>query len=166
MIHGTDQLVRAWCREADQLDAVNPTWSSFVARWMAFNAFYNLLDSKRELDRVKQAITVFLTPRDCTSILKRVGPELDFLAMKPPGDDRLSSDDPAYREESTANLRVARDESKTAEARLSALFGAIYLVRCNLVHGNKHPEWSRDKELVRCCGEILKHALPNMQIRP
>lgn len=31
----------------------------------------------------------------------------------------------------------------------------VYRVRCNLFHGNKDPNSSRDEDLVRACGQIL-----------
>jgi hypothetical protein len=164
-IHGTDQLVRAWCLEADDLDARSmPGWSAFVARWMAFNALYNLLDRQVELDRVKLAVDAFLEPNDCADILERVRKQLAFLSSKPPGDDRLDSSDAEYRQQSSSDLRIAGDSSKEPRLRLRSLFAVAYLIRCNLVHGNKHPEWSRDRELVQCCSEILQVAVPRMRI--
>src|ERR1035441_85608 len=154
-IHGTDQLVQAWCREATDLEARSMAgWSAFVARWMAFNALYNLLNRRSELDRVKLSVDVFLKPEDCADILQNVQAQLAFLNSKPPGDDRYDSADQRYREQSAADLKIACDPSKKPQDRLRALFAVVYLIRCNLVHGNKHPEWSRDRALVQWCSEV------------
>jgi hypothetical protein len=164
-IHGTDQLVRAWCLEADTLDALSmPGWSAFVARWMAFNALYNLLDRKNELERVRLAIDVFLEPKDRLETLEITRTQLAFLSSKPPGDDRHDSNDARYRQQSASDLKITQDASNSPLLRLQSLFAVVYLIRCNLVHGNKHPEWSRDRDLVECCSHILRAAVPRMRI--
>lgn len=164
-IHGTNELARAWLVEAHDLEKRGMAgWSAFVARWMAFNALYNLLNPSNEIDRVKLSVEVFLDPAECADILREVAQQLALLNNNPPGNDRYDSSDIRYREQSTANLKVACNPSGDVLDRLRALLAVVYLIRCNLVHGNKHPERSRDRELVQCCSEVLEALLPRLRI--
>ena len=56
------------------------------------------------------------------------------------------------------------DRNKAAIAELiAAVAGILYQVRCNLVHGSKDPDDSRDRMLLRASLQILMDLVPAVE---
>jgi hypothetical protein len=70
-----------------------------------------------------------------------------------PGDDRYAPSDARYRTKTRALARVFASGASAPE-KLSALMRIVYQVRCNMIHGEKDPDFWRDKSLVRACAPI------------
>lgn len=155
-------LARQWLAEANAVKTFSP-WSYFALQWFAFNALYNVHQGGNERQRVLRSVrTYFESGTAPLHILEQVQDFVDKLAKLPPGNDRLSPASEDYRQESADDLKVVQNKRKPPEERLARLLGVTYIVRCNLLHGNKCPSHSRDQDIVNWCNQILAVVLPAM----
>ena len=140
-------------------------WADFPRYWMAFNALYNAVREKSDLEAraVTNVIRLFFDAQTAQVCLDRIGPgRVAELVAIPPGDDRLNPGDPHYREKATASAKIVNRSDDPVE-RLAALMAIVYQVRCNLLHGSKDPEVMRDQALVATCTPILEVVVSELE---
>jgi hypothetical protein len=77
---------------------------------------------------------------------------------------RRESWDPRFRAATQRCVRRYASRSETPERRLAAVAGILYQVRCNLFHGSKDPDNSRDRMLVRASLGILEDLVPTVEV--
>jgi len=140
----------------------DPSWEQFRRDWTAFNAIYT--GTKRSGDSedgmVNRAILKFFDDADASACLNDIPADaVKALLRLPPGDDRFTPADPKYRAKTKA-LAAVYASGATASEKLSALMRVVYQVRSNMIHGEKDPDFWRDKSLVAACAPIT-----NMFIR-
>ena len=131
-------------------------WTEFTALWMAFNALYGGEPDESERTHISETVRSYVSAKDARHILSRHEASIAKLISVPPGDMRKSPFDSTFR--TTSERYVARLQSKTetATARLAAVAGLLYQVRCNLIHGSKRPDDARDRMLVQVSLDILQ----------
>lgn len=134
----------------------DPSWEQFPRDWMAFNSIYTA--RRRPGDSETMAIdntivTSFDVAAASACLADIPSDAVKKLLQLPPGDDRYVPSDPKYRT-TTRELAKVVASGTGAPEKLSALIRIVYQVRCNLIHGEKDPNFWRDKSLVRACAPI------------
>lgn len=135
-------------------------WSEFANLWMAFNAMYGGEPDRRERSRVMACIRRLFTQASALRVLRSVSKSIDRILATPPGDLRLNTYDPHFRAASRRCAAIYRNPKESAVARLAAVGGVLYQVRCNLIHGEKDPQVERDRMLVRESVAVLELLIP------
>ena len=138
-------------------------WDEFSRLWMAFNAIYGGEPDARERARVMAVVRRFVSSRDAQHLLDSRRNAIAELIAVPPGDMRREAWDPRFRAASRKYARRYRDRKSGALARLAAVAGITYQVRCNLLHGSKDPDSARDRMLVRASVDILRDLVPVLE---
>jgi hypothetical protein len=134
----------------------DPAWEQFQRDWTAFNAIYaaGRLLSNSETTAIDDAILKFFDNAAASRCLADIPSDsVKKLLQVPPGDDRYAPSDPKYRSKTRALAKIF-DSGASAPEKLSALMQIVYQVRCNMIHGEKDPDFWRDKSLVRACAPI------------
>lgn len=137
-------------------------WTRFLQLWIAFNAIYGGEADARERARIKAAIRKNISEAAARRILGRTDVAIDRILATPPGDTRLGPFDAEFRRASREQARLYKT-SKRALDKLVATGGILYQVRCNLVHGGKHPVDVRDQMLVRESARVLEVLVPELE---
>jgi hypothetical protein len=136
-------LAERWIRESN---AVPPRFQ-FIGYFMAFNALYwlwGMLDNVTkdgEFGRVEHLVTKF-DKNSAKRVVEEHAKYIDFLVNdRPPirsmGTRSRTSE---QGDDSDGRKFVERMRNGDPKKRLKGLAGALYLIRCNLVHGAKGPE--------------------------
>lgn len=140
-----------------------PEWKEFGVLWSAFNAVYGGEPDPKERARVVTCIRRRFSQRGALRTLRAVTKSIDKILALPPGNMLLDVRDPAFRAASQRYVGLYRDPSATAVARLAAVGGVLYQVRCNLIHGSKDPRSSRDLMLVQESVVVLRALIPALE---
>ena len=138
-------------------------WQAFTAHWMAFNAIYGGEPDARERSRVMASIRRSLSETAARRVLRASTASIDKILAVPPGNLLLNVWNPKFRAVSQRCAAMYRDRSETAVGRLAAVAGVLYQVRCNLLHGSKDPQVTRDRMLVTESVAILRELLPELE---
>ena len=134
----------------------DPAWDQFPLDWTAFNAIYSVVrqPGDSETAAIDKTIVKYFDAAAASGCLADIPSDaVRKLLQLPPGDDRYSPSDARYRTKTRALAKVFVSSASAAE-KLSALMRIVYQVRCNMVHGEKDPDFWRDKSLVRACAPI------------
>ena len=75
----------------------------------------------------------------------------------------LDKMDPNFRAASQRCAALYREKYESSVDRLAAIGGVIYQVRCNLIHGAKDPDDTRDRMLVSESLAILRVLVPALE---
>lgn len=130
---------------------------------MSFNAIYGGEPDARERARVMASIRRNMSESAAKRLLRNSTRSIDRIVAIPPGDLRLNRWDPRFRAASRRCTSLYLNKQETAVARLAGVVGALYQIRCNLVHGAKDPVNERDLMLVRECLPILEALMPELE---
>lgn len=150
---------------ARRLRTVTPAdWAEFATLWMAFNAIYGGEPDERERSRVMGAIRRYTTDRAARHLLCQVRLSIDRVVAIPPGNMALDAGSLRFREASRRCVTAYQDLEQSSRARLSAIGGVLYQVRCNLVHGDKDPNVPRDRMLVTESVNVLRVLVPALEL--
>ena len=141
-----------------------PQWHEFTNHWIAFNALYGGELDDGERARVMSTIRKHVSSQRAVHILNRQAKAIAQILALPPGDMRVEVHDPRFREASRRCARLYRSTFGTPQSRLAGVGGTLYQVRCNLIHGSKDPNDSRDRMLVRESLAILRDLVPAVEI--
>lgn len=134
-IYSRTDVAKVWLEKAREED---DEYNSFIASWIAFNALYNEQSNHNEKDRITAFIEKIKNP---------IYEELlaDINAFQEPIRD--------LRPESTKTTQTDIDQMNKSDSalgtRLAGLMRCIYQVRCNLFHGDKFIENSRNRHLAK-----------------
>lgn len=139
-----------------------PEWGHFSQLWMAFNAMYGGEPEGLERSRVMRILRVRLSEARSRAILRQCSVAADRILRVPPGDMLFEQWNPKFRRRSRELARAYR-KGASSNAKLVALGGILYQVRCNLVHGSKDPREERDRMLVRESTRVLEIMLPELE---
>lgn len=140
-----------------------PRWAEFSRLWMAFNALYGGDPGASERRRVMGIVRRLTRGKDASHLLSSHRGAIARLISSPPADFRLESWDPRFRAASKRCVRRYQNRKLSAPERLGAVAGITYQVRCNLLHGSKDPDVSRDRMLVQASVEILRDLVPLLE---
>jgi len=138
-------------------------WKEFATVWMAFNVLYDGETSGREVDRVMECIRKRFDDNAAKSVLQSTAGAIEEMTQIPPGDMRWSQSDPKFRAESDRFVAYIRNASEPPVERLAAVGGILYQIRCNLIHGSKSPDDSRDSMLVQKSMLVLQSIVPVLE---
>jgi hypothetical protein len=138
-------------------------WREFGVLWSAFNAVYGGEPDPKERTRVMACIRRHFSERGALRALRAATKSIDKILALPPGDMRLEVWNPAFRAASERCAAFFRDRNATAVARLAAVGGVLYQVRCNLIHGSKDPRSPRDRMLVHESVLVLRALVPALE---
>ena len=139
------RLVNGWHMRARQEDE---HVTRFVFLWFCFNAWLTyesnkdtdaamirwLARQRAEVSQLRAAFALSMQSRNFVSYVQRLA---DLSPV-------------------TSNGSTPREFRINSLEDFSNIIWCIYQVRCNLFHGTKRPEDSRDQELVRTCARILE----------
>lgn len=159
----TERAQRA-ARALAMMNHGQPEWDSFLRAWIGFNAVYNEHPDRTERDRVMAAVRAGFTDEEAGELLGENAGEITELLALPPGDMRLGPRHARFRQKSTADAAVVSDETAPGRERLAHLMAVVYLVRCNLVHGDKDPRAIRDRALVRASDVIVRRVVERLLV--
>jgi hypothetical protein len=135
-------------------------WREFANLWMAFNVIYGGEPDRRERSRVMACIRRLFTQAAALRVLRSVTRSIDRILAIPPGNLLLNRYDPRFRAASQRCAAIYRNPKESPAARLAAVGGVLYQVRCNLIHGGKDPDVERDRMLVRESLAVLAILVP------
>ena len=138
-------------------------WTRFAELWLAFNAIYGGEPDAKERARVKSAIRNAVSQATARAVLRRTAAAVDRILALPPGNMLLEQWDPRFRRTSRELARIYRSPSESPVTRLVAVGAILYQVRCNLLHGSKDPQASRDRMLVRESVRVLELLVPEVE---
>jgi len=138
-------------------------WREVGNLWMAFNAIYGGEPDRRERSRVMSCIRRSFSERSALRILRSVTQSVDRILDIPPGNLLLNRYDPNFRAASQRCAALYRNRRESAIARLAAVGGVLYQVRCNLLHGGKDPDSERDRMLVNESLNVLRVLVPALE---
>ncbi len=142
-------------------------FDKFISGWISFNILYNFITRKNnktgsEAKRVELTVQDLFNESSWSGDLEnsiRALMEYDVGA------------DIWYRESYTNNwfsthairesIQQALKENKNKEA-LVKTYEIIYHVRCNLFHGDKSDDNTRDLNVVNLCWEVMRYSYPPM----
>lgn len=148
-----NQLIDHWYRRAVGDDVVFDTFDRFVSLWIAFNAWGSYVFGK---DNDRSMLEDAKKDQRLTDSFGRLLQEQSFVheleAMKancPVGRNR------PYRGQDTATITDVTNFSEVLEV--------VYVVRCNLLHGEKSFGDTRDRALVSGAFEILKRVFEGVR---
>jgi hypothetical protein len=130
---------------------------------MAFNALYGGEPDPRERSRVMACIRHNFNETRAIRLLRSVTQAIDRILQVPPANLLLNVNDPQFRAASQRCAGIYRNRDETAVNRLAAIGGVLYQVRCNLIHGGKRPDDSRDTMLVRESIAVLQVLIPAIE---
>lgn len=139
-----------------------PEWGHFSQLWMAFNAMYGGEPGNLERSRVMRILRARMSEARSRRVLRQCSDAAEQILKIPPGDMLYEQWNPLFRKRSRELAREYRTAA-TSNARLVALGGILYQVRCNLVHESKDPREERDRMLVRESSRILEALLPELE---
>jgi len=88
---------------------------------------------------------------------------VDKILEIPPGNMLRDRYDPDFRAVSQHFAALYRNRDGTSTSRLAAVGGVIYQVRCNLIHGDKDPDDTRDQMLVSESLLVLRSLVPALE---
>lgn len=149
---------------ARRIRAASPSdWTEFSQLWMAFNAIYGGELDSRERSRVMSCIRRNFSEQAALRVLRSVSRSVDRILYIPPGNMLLDRCDPNFRAVSQRCAALYRNRDETPIARLAAVGGVIYQIRCNLIHGSKDPDDARDRMLVSESLTVLRALLPALE---
>jgi len=140
-----------------------PEWCEFLRLWAAFNCIYGDEAGGPERDRVMRSVRRNLSHTTAQELIDRTSSAALEIVKTPPGDMRRDRSDPQFREQTKRCASIYQDSTKSGTERLAGLMAVIYQVRCNLLHGDKDPDDSRDMRLVRSSNAILQQVLPGLE---
>ena len=143
--------------------AAPPEWQDFTSLWMAFNALYGGEPDERERARVMAAVRRHLAEHAARAVLRGAAAAIERIVAIPPGSMAMEYWHPAFRRASRRLVRVYRTRSASPVAKLAAVAGILYQIRCNLIHGSKDPNNPRDRMLVRESVRVLSLLLPAIE---
>ena len=143
----------------------DPFFVKFIALWMGFNKIFNSyyarirrIEYKKNNNRLHfysetDQIELFCINHShiIDSIYEKIfSPSLTDIFMDDPVED--------MKKRNTTIVDELYNELKnnTGIDKTIALLITIYRVRCNLIHGSKRTDISRDIKLVSCSGEIME----------
>lgn len=138
-------------------------WREFSLLWMAFNAIYGGDPDPRERSRAMATIRRLVTNREARRLLRNSRAAIRRIIAIPPGNLLLDKYDPNFRRASRRYIATYRDARESSSARLAAVGGVLYQVRCNLLHGGKDPQVRRDRMLVAESLRILRDLVPTLE---
>jgi len=134
----------------------DPAWEQFPRDWTAFNAISSVGRSPGDSESaaIDRVISKHFDSATASACLTDIPSDaVERLLRLPPGDDRYTPSDTRYRTKTRALARQFASSTDAVE-KLSALIRIVYQVRCNMVHGEKDPDFWRDQSLVRACASI------------
>lgn len=134
-----------WYERGQQANAPIDALTNF---WRGFNNLFFLAHGDSEREKIRSFITAKLSIDKAQEILDGHLPEIEYLLSEPVIDMRGNGKDTG------SNIRAYHNTANPIE-KLSELFMVIYQVRCNLEHGQKSPNNTRDNELCRCASTIV-----------
>jgi hypothetical protein len=138
-------------------------WAEFSGLWMAFNALYGGEPDTRERARVMGCIRRTLSEAAALRVLRAATKHIDTILDLPPGNMFLERHHPNFRAASMRCAALYRNRKESARGRLAGVAGALYQVRCNLIHGSKDPDAPRDRMLVHDSLAVLRALLPELE---
>jgi hypothetical protein len=138
-------------------------WKECANLWTAFNAMYGGEPDARERARVMNAVRQYVSAKDARNILARNKAAIAELVALPPSDMRRERWDPRFRAATQRCVNRYNSPTQSPADRLAAVSGILYQVRCNLVHGSKDPDNTRDRMLVRASLQILEDLVPAVE---
>lgn len=132
--------------------------------WRAFNNLYaegNVAGS--ELERLQDYLRRTIEEKASFRLISEFKDPIAVLLDPPVIDMRRNG------RTTEGHMRAYR-EAPNAVEQLTALFGIIYQVRCNLQHGQKSPRRPRDRDLCAAAApviiEVVKLATHNNAMQP
>lgn len=132
--------------------------SKFMMHWIAFNWLYSTCGNKSERQNIKDYCKRADTKRKLALYDPFETDEIEVFKQGPVlrmgGPE--SGDDPEDLWESICHGR------NNSTQRATDLLLTIYQVRCNLFHGSKSPDDSRDLALVEASAEIMYEYLKRL----
>ena len=141
-------------------DAADDPYDVFDALWKAFNVYYESLFQREkgpEMDRVHLAVQPldksdyqnFLTPKTVSPLnsIPLVFSERDWRR-------RANKNTASHRIANSALAEIKRGVVPT-EAHVIAMLSLLYLIRCNMAHGFKTRDDSRDIEVLSAANYIF-----------
>jgi hypothetical protein len=140
-----------------------PEWCEFLRLWAAFNCLYSEERGPRERDRLQQVLQKHLKEDKAKSLIEITSDAGRDLTSLPPGDMRKDESDCKFREYTQTSAATYQDLEKSNVDRITGLMTVIYQVRCNLLHGGKDPDNSRDMDLAKKSNAVLKRVLPVLE---
>lgn len=145
-------LIKEWYEYKTKLKS--DPFFKFLCLWICFNAWLDYC-SKKNSDREMIKWLIAQTPENSDLIAeyehaKKLESFLNFLkslkGMSPINNSR----------DSRPSVKIKNVDDRENIIR------AIYKIRCNLFHGGKKSNDSRDQKLVICAGEILERWISNL----
>jgi len=94
---------------------------SFSRKWIRFNAFYNTFSGGTERKRLMSAIACSVNLEQANEILKDCDGEIKYLYLLPPGNMRFDSNHPKFREQTTKDIELVRDDKVETLTRLRSV---------------------------------------------
>lgn len=140
-----------------------PEWCEFLRLWAAFNCLYGEETGGNERDRVMQVVQRYLSEPRSQRLIDQISDAALKIVGTPPGDMRKDASDPQFREQTGRVAAAYLDSSKPSNERLASLMGVIYQVRCNLLHGDKDPDDSRDIRLILSSNAVMQAVIPALE---
>ena len=138
-------------------------WAEFSQLWIAFNAIYGGEPDARERSRAMSCIRRNFSESAALRVLRSIRVSVDRILHVPPGNMQLERDNPSFRAATQRCAALYRNRGETSRNRLAAVGGAIYQVRCNLLHGDKDPDDARDRMLVSESVAVLRSLVPALE---
>lgn len=130
--------VREWLQRGASADSPIDAFTDF---WRGFNNLYGHTHDGAEIERIRAFLRARISSKDAASILASHPKQVAYLLSQPVIDMRGNG-------RSSAAAITAFHATDDVQTKLCELFAVIYLVRCNLEHGQKSPSTDRD---IRLC---------------
>lgn len=127
-----------------------PSYVRFLAHWMAFNWLYSNFPGDDERSKIESFLNHYYSCIEANTDFNN--PIYKPFFCKEVIDMKYKN---SYW--SKKNFQTLINPHQPMKDRINALFMTMYQVRCNLFHGQKNPESSRDRELVESTAIILEH---------
>lgn len=143
----TKSIAQRWYRKAVSAD---DNYDRFVFLWFAFNALYNeFFDSseRRAIGDLVYSNRYHISNAGINDILET--PHASFFKQ------RIIRDCRGNGRDTSESAAVLRSSDSSPRKRLDCLLRIVYLVRCNLFHGNKMYGRDSDDEVVTNAAFVL-----------
>ena len=117
--------------------------------WRAFNNLFSSATGRTDGEKIHRFLASQISAGDALRILTNHSRQTEYLTSRPVIDMRGNGRDTSN---ATTEFRL---ESSNPQQRLSAIFKIIYMIRCNLEHGQKSPRDSRDIQLCENASPLV-----------